>query len=78
MTVDVVNAVLRVVFLDEDRRRGPDGTVADGVDKAAKGQVVIGLHSLAVGEAACGVVGTDPREFQLGHRTALSGVILEI
>ena len=68
MTVDVVDAVLRVVFLDEDRRRGPHGAVADDVDKAAQGQVVIGLHGLR-GRRAAGVVGADPHDFQLGHRT---------
>ena len=76
VTVDVVNAVLRVVFLDEDRRRGPDRAVADGVDIAAKRQVVIGLHGLRGGRAA-GVVGTDPHELQLGHRT-VADVVLEV
>ncbi len=50
--------------------------VADGVDKAAKGQVVIGLHGLR-GRRAAGVVGADPHQFQLGHRTGLD-VLLEI
>ena len=76
VTVDVVDAVLRVVFLDEDRRRRPDRAVADGVDKAAKGQVVIGLHGLRRWRAAS-VVGADPHELQLGHRTVLD-VVLEI
>ena len=43
MTVNVVDAVLRVVFLDEDRRCGPHVAVADVVDNATNGQVVIGL-----------------------------------
>src|SRR5208283_1964118 len=76
VTVDVVDAVLRVVFFDEDRRRGPNATVADGVDKAAKRQVVIGLHRCRV-RRATGVVGADPYEFQLGYLTGRH-VILEI
>ena len=68
MTVDVVDAGLRVVFLDKDRRILPDRAVADGVDKAAKGQVVIGLHGCRV-RRATGVVGADPHELQLGHLT---------
>jgi hypothetical protein len=31
-------ALMISVFCDEDRRRGSDGAVADGVDKAAKGR----------------------------------------
>ena len=42
--------------------------MADDVNKAAKGQVVIGLHGCRVRRAA-GVVGADPHELQLGHRT---------
>jgi hypothetical protein len=76
MTIDVVDASLRVVFLDEDRRRGPNRAVADGFDKAAKGQVVVGLHGDRLWRAAS-VVGADPHELQLGHRTG-GDVILEI
>jgi hypothetical protein len=68
VTVDVVDAVLRVVFLDEDRRRRPNGAVADDVDNAPNGQVVIGLFGSRVRRAG-GVVAHDPQEFQLGHRT---------
>ena len=76
VTVDVVDAGLRIVFLDEDRRGGPDGAVADGVDKAANGQVVVGLHDLSRRRAAS-VVGTDPHELQLGHPIVLD-VVLEV
>ena len=44
--------------------------MADGVDKASKGQVVIGLHGLRVRRAA-GMVGADPHDAQLRHRTCL-------
>ncbi len=43
MTVNVVDAVLRVVFLDEDRRGRPHVAVADVVDNAPNRQVIIGL-----------------------------------
>ena len=52
VTVDVVDAILRVVLFDEDRRRGQKGAVADDIDKAAKGKVVIGLHGLRSRRAA--------------------------
>ena len=35
VAVDVVYAVLRVVFLNEDGRRRPNRAVANGIDKAA-------------------------------------------
>ena len=77
VTVDVVNAVLRVVFLDEDRRRWTTWAVADGVDKAANGQVVIGLHGCRVRRPA-GVVGADPHELQLGHRAVSATSFCEV
>ncbi|PWT82514.1 MAG: hypothetical protein C5B58_08085 [Acidobacteria bacterium] len=43
MTVDVVDAVLCVIFLHEDRRRGPHVAVGDVVDDPADGQVVVRL-----------------------------------
>ena len=43
--------------------------MADDVDKAAKGQVVIGLHGLR-GRRAAGVVGADPHHLQLRHVTS--------
>src|SRR4029077_19886814 len=54
MTVDVVDAVLRVVFFEEDGRRGPHIAVADVVDNAANGQVVIGLFGVRGRRAAGG------------------------
>src|SRR5271165_7525450 len=76
VTVDVVDAVLRVVFLDEDRRSGPNGAVADDIDKTAKGQVIIGLHGLRRRRAA-GVIRADPHELQLGYR-AVCHVVGEV
>src|SRR5208337_3511842 len=67
VSVDVVDAVLRVVFLDEDRRRIPDTTVADDVDYATDGQIVVGLFGNRVRRTS-GVVAHDPQEFQLGNR----------
>src|SRR5580700_8460188 len=60
MTVNVVDAVLRVVFLDEDRRRGPDWAVADVVDNAPNRQIVIGFFGLHRRRAA-GVVAHYPQ-----------------
>ena len=76
VTVHVVNTGLRIIFRDKDRRRRPDRAVADGVDKTANGQVVIGLHGCR-GRLPAGVVGADPHELQLGHG-AVGNVVLEI
>jgi hypothetical protein len=38
LEIDAGVALMISVFRDEDRRRGSDGAVADGVDKAAKGR----------------------------------------
>ncbi len=64
MTVYVVDAILRIVFLDEDGRFLPDRAVTDGINKAAKGQVIICLHRLRDWWPA-GVVRADPHELQL-------------
>ena len=50
--------------------------MADDIDKAAKGQVVIGLHGWR-GRRAAGVVGADPHELQLGYR-AVRHVVGEV
>ena len=50
--------------------------MADGVDKAAKSQIVIGLHGCRV-RRATGVVGADPHELQLGH-LAGRNVMIEV
>ena len=42
MGVDVVGAVLGVVFQHEDGRLRPELAVADRLDDAAQGQVVVG------------------------------------
>src|SRR4029077_10191282 len=76
MTVDVVDAVLRVVFFEEDGRRGPHIAVADVVDNAANGQVVIGLFG-GPGRRAAGVVVDYPQDAQRGNGTRLD-VILEV
>ena len=76
MTVDVVDAVLRVVFLDEDRRRRPHGAVADVVDHAPNGQVVVGLFGVR-GRRPAGVVVYHPHDAQRGHRTGRD-VFLEV
>src|SRR5208283_1758030 len=76
VTVDVVDAGLRVVFGDEDRRRGPNRAVADGVDKAAKSQIFVVLHGCRVRRAAS-VDGADPHHLQLGNRTC-GDVALEV
>ena len=76
MTVDVVDAVLRVVFLDEDRRRGPHVAVADVVDNAPNSQVVIGLFGVR-GRRAAGVVVHDPQDAQRRHRTGRD-VLVEV
>src|SRR4029453_4117487 len=60
MTVDVVDAVLRVVFLEEDRRRRPRFTMADVVDNAPDGQIIIGLLCFR-GRWAAGVVVRYPQ-----------------
>ena len=67
VTVDVVHAILRVVFLDEYRRVIPHAAVADDVDYSTNGQVVIGLFGCGVRRASR-VVAHDPQEFQLGNR----------
>ena len=41
VSVDVVEAVLGVVFDDEDRGFGPEGTLADAFDDAAECKVVV-------------------------------------
>ena len=74
MTVDVVDAVLRVVFLDEDRRRGPYVAVADVVDNAPNGQIVIGLFGVR-GRRAAGVVVHDPQDAQRRHRAGRDVVV---
>src|ERR1700761_3625141 len=76
MTINVIDAVLRVVFLDEDRRRGPYLAVADVVDDAPYGQVVIGLFGVR-GWRATGVVTHDPEDTQRWDRT-VRDVILEV
>ncbi len=74
VAVDVVNAVLCVIFFDEDRRRRPHRAVADGVNVAAERQVVIGLHRHGVRWSAS-MVGTDPDEAQLRHHPVIHVVI---
>ena len=66
MAVNVVDAGLRIVFLDEDRRVLSDRAVADRIDEASESQVIVGLHGDRVGRAT-GVIGADPHEFQPGH-----------
>ena len=53
MGVDVVGAVLGVVFDDEEGGLGPEFRVADGLDELAEGEVVIG-HQGGGGELAGG------------------------
>src|SRR5579872_2725682 len=45
VTVDMVDTILAVIFLDEDRRGGPYRAVGDDVDKTAQRQIVISQHS---------------------------------
>src|ERR1019366_1089578 len=51
MSVNVVGAVLRIVFDDEDGGVVPVGTVGDGVDDAADRQIVVGDRGLRRGLA---------------------------
>ncbi len=74
VTVDVVDAVLRVVFLDEDRRGGPDVAVADVVDNAPNGQIVIGLFS-DWDRRPARVVAHDPQDAQRGHRIVRNVIV---
>ncbi len=59
MGVDVVAAVLGVVFEDEDGGVVPVGAVRDGVDHSAQGQIVVGdrgLGARAIRSRAAGVI----------------------
>src|SRR5258708_7473716 len=59
MGVDVVAAVLGVVFQDEDGGVVPVGAVRDSVDYAAQGQIVVGdrgLGARAIRSRAAGVI----------------------
>jgi len=59
MSVDVIGAVLGVVFDDEDGGIVPVGAVGDGVDDAAEGEVVVGDAGGGAGEVracAAGVI----------------------
>src|SRR5262249_29889039 len=76
VTVHVIDAILRVVFFDKDGRRGPDGAVADAIDKAAEVHVFLGLYGWR-GRRAAGVVRADPHELQLGNR-AVCHVVGEV
>src|SRR5579862_1420838 len=76
VTVNVVDAILRVVFLDEDYRRIPDFAMADDIDEAPNGEVVISLHGLRR-RRATGMVGADPHHAQLGH-SSVPYIFLEI
>src|SRR5271169_67122 len=69
VTVNVIDAVLCIVFLDEDHRRRPYRAVADDVDIAAKSQVVVSLHGLR-GWRAAGVVRANPHHLELGYCTS--------
>jgi hypothetical protein len=61
VAVHVVDAFLRVVFLDKDRRVFLHAAVADDVDNAPNGEIVVGLFGDRVRRAG-GVVADDPEE----------------
>src|SRR5216684_4664302 len=59
MGIDVIGAVLRVVFEDEDGGIVPVGTMRNGIDDPAEREIVIGdrrLRSWLAGTRASGVV----------------------
>ena len=62
MAVDVVPAVLGIVFIDEDRGLGPEAAVRDGLHEPAHGQVVVGHQARGVGNAALGAGGVVLRQ----------------
>ena len=76
MPIHVVDAVLRVVFFDEDRRGRPHLAVADVVDHAAHCKVIVGLLRIRRRRAARVVV-HDPQDAQCGHR-ACAQVLVEV
>ncbi len=70
MGVDVVRAVLGVVFDDEDGGLGPELGLADGFDDAPEGEVVVGDHGAGgafAGGGAVGVVVGQPHDLQSRH-----------
>jgi hypothetical protein len=73
MAVDMVDAVLRVVFLDEDRALRPDRAGADRLHDAAQCEVVVGLlggGDRVAGRVARRVVAHHPHDGQRRHRAA--------
>ena len=74
MAIDVVPAVLRVVFVDEHGGGGPELAAADGLDDAAEGEVVVGEHGAGGGvilRDAVGVVVGEMERDEVGHRALL-------
>src|SRR5229473_1552910 len=70
MGVDVVAAVLGVVFEDEDGGVIPVGAVRDGVDYAAQGQIVVGdrgLGARAIRSRAAGVIVGEIEQHECGE-----------
>ena len=57
MGIDVVGAVLRIVFEDENSGVVPIGAVRDGVHDAADGQIVVGNRSGGARLALCSAGG---------------------
>ena len=72
MGIDMVRAVLGVVFDDEDRRLGPQRPMADSLDEFAEGQVVAGHAGTGTVGSGCGAMGvilTEAHDDEPRHRS---------
>src|SRR5438093_8104716 len=74
MGVDVVGAVLGVVFDDEDRSVVPVGAVRDGLDDAAESEIVVGDGSRGTRNAGGGTVGVVVGEIEEDELRELSSL----
>ena len=74
MGVDVVGAVLGVVFDDEDRSVVPVGAVRDGLDDAAESEIVVGDGSRGTRSAGGGTVGVVVGEIEQDELRQLSSL----
>jgi hypothetical protein len=68
--IDVIGAVLGVVFNDEDGGGGPGGAVGDGVNQHAHGVIVIGVVGEwreSAGRGALSMIVTHAEDGHLRH-----------
>src|SRR6185437_15758903 len=75
MAVDMVGAVLRIVFFNKDGRLRPDLTVTYRVDDAAQSEIVVCLVVDGIRmtlQCACGVIVGKPKDCQVGNLVRLN------